>query len=251
MPAFANTKPLRWLLLHFNEKALEKFPGTSPSGWSKFLSAFYSTYQVAHGQHVPVGIITDAQIYEGFFQDASILFLPNTETISPELMVKIREFEKAGGTVISQAPEWNWHLGGDYFQHACQSFKILLDSVAERPVMQSMGGSSFFYSNYFVKNQADTTKYLASYSNTLNWIDKGAVIQSEDAARSCDVKQPKPVNGITLKVNRRDSPLSVIDVIAGTKIPYKMAGGMLIVEVPEFEDAALIELTYTSTRENP
>ncbi|MFV0267653.1 MAG: hypothetical protein ACK5HT_11010 [Draconibacterium sp.] len=249
-PAFTNTKPLRWLLLHFNEKALEKYLGTSSDGWSNFLSAFYGAYNAAQEQHIPIGIITGPQLKEGFFQDAKVLFLPNIETVSPEQMIKIKEFEKAGGTVISQAPEWNWHLGGDYFESANKSLKSLIDSVSERPLMQSMGGSSFFYANYFVKTQADTIKYLASYSNSLEWIIIGVKNQSEATDKATDLKQPKPVKRIALTVNRADVPLSVKNVVTGKNIPYKMAGGTLTLDVPEFKDAALIELTYKTTGGN-
>uniref|UniRef100_UPI0032171744 alpha-amylase family protein n=1 Tax=uncultured Draconibacterium sp. TaxID=1573823 RepID=UPI0032171744 len=245
-PALTGTKPLRWLLIHFNEKALEKHLGTSPAGWSNFLSAFYGAYYGAQEQHIPVGIITDSQIKQGFFQDAKVLFLPNAETISSELKIKIEEFRKAGGTVISEIPGWDWHLGGAHFESAKKSFKALLDSVSGCPLMQSKGGSSFYYANYFVKKEADTIKYLASYSNSLEWIVVGAKNQTEGRQMAAKSKQPAPVSEIILSVRKGDKPLSVKDVVTGINIPYKILEGVLVVDVPVFQDAALIELTYKS-----
>lgn len=237
-PAFENAKPLRWLLIHFNEQALEKNIGTSEDGWINYLSPMYGSFFSAQQQRVPIGIITDSQIKQGFFQDAKVLFLPNSSEISSELQTKISEFEAAGGIVISQDSEWIWHNSDENFNQANATFKTLLDNIEARPFMKSSLGSSFFHSNYFIKEEQTTTTYLASYSNNLEWVTVGAKEQTNGNT------PPNPVSGITLTVESDKIPLSVTDVVTSKSITYTIANGKLTLEVPTFQEAALVQVKY-------
>ncbi len=239
-PAFEGTKPLRWLLIHYNEEALEQHLGNTIPGWTNFLSSFYGSYYGAQQQRVPIGVITDNQIEQGLFQGAKVLFLPNSSIISTELQTKINEFQAAGGVVISEDPSWHWQNGGSAFTTANNAFKALLDNVAERPFMDSSGGGTFYNANYFTKEEGMDIKYLASYSNDLEWITVGATAQTTGNA------QPSPVSGVVLTVDSDETPTLVRDVITNTPVAYTISGGQLTLTVPTFQDAALIEITYTS-----
>ncbi|MFV0565687.1 MAG: hypothetical protein ACK5NB_07630 [Flavobacteriaceae bacterium] len=239
-PALESSKPLRWLLIHFNEKALEQHLGTTSAGWTNFLSAFYGAYHSAHEQRVPIGVITDSQIEQGLFQDAKVLFLPNTSIIAPELQSKIDEFENSGGIVISQNTSWQWH-NSSTFNNAKTAFKAALDNVSERPFMES-NGSSFYYANYFTKEENNKTTFLASYSNNLEWIITPSGTDPTDySSGGYPNSAPAPVSGVTLTVNSAALPEYVKDVTTGLPVPYNISGGRLTLTVPTFQDAALVK----------
>ncbi|MFV0541321.1 MAG: T9SS type A sorting domain-containing protein [Aestuariibaculum sp.] len=242
-PTFEGTKPARWLLIHFNEKALETHLGTTSAGWTNFLSAFYGAYHSAHEQRIPMGIITDSQIRQGLFQDAKVLFLPNASILSAGLQAKITAFENAGGIVITQNSSWQWHNSSG-FNSAKTAFKALLDNVAERPFMKSQG-SSFYYANYFTKKENDETTFLASYSNNLEWIITHVGSDPTDySSGGYPNSAPAPVSGITLTVNSGATPKSVKNVVTGASVSYNISGDKLTLTVPTFQEAALIEIKY-------
>ncbi|MFV0573785.1 MAG: T9SS type A sorting domain-containing protein [Xanthomarina gelatinilytica] len=242
-PAFEGTKPLRWLMIHYNEAALEQHLGHTQAGWTNFLSSFHGAYYSGQQQKLPVGVITDSQLELGLFQGAKVLFLPNTSNISSAIQAQIDAFETNGGVVISEANNWHWQNGGAAFNNAKNALQGLLDGVSERPFMQSNGGGAFYNANYFIKEGATETKYLASYSNNLEWIIANAT--SPDYSDSgYPNSAPSPLSGITLTVRSNGTPTSVRDVVTNTPVSYTISGGELTLTVPTFQDAALIEITY-------
>ncbi|ALJ04461.1 hypothetical protein APS56_04590 [Pseudalgibacter alginicilyticus] len=235
---FEDSKPNRWLLIHFNEKALETYSGETANGWSNFLSPFYGSYYAASENKLSVGIITDSQLKQGLFQGAKVLFTPNTETISAELQIKIDEFESQGGVVITEDPSWEWENGGTDFNNAKNEFQAILNNVYSQPLFKSNGGSGFYYVNYFEKNDAGKFKYIASYSNELEWVTVGATAQTNGNL------QPDPISGIKLIVNSGQIPTSVRNVLTDTPVSFNISNGVLSLDVPNFQNSGLIELTY-------
>lgn len=248
-PAFAGTKPLPWLLIYFDEKALEKHLGTEADGWINFLSPFCGAYALAQTQHLPVGVISRSQLEQGFFQGAKVLFLANSNYLTEGMKQQIDAFKQQGGTVIAQQANWKWHLGGAEEAQAGKELSALFAKAASAPVLSTTNGSGFYYVNYFIKQQSDTTRYLASYSNSLEWIVIGAKTKQEGAERAALTKKPNPVSKAVLHVNRTDKPVLVRDVVTGKTLPYVLKKGVMKLDVPQFQNAALIELVYKSKPE--
>ncbi|WP_443938508.1 hypothetical protein [Pedobacter sp. MW01-1-1] len=243
--AMIQAKPLRWMLVHYSDAALEEYVGTNRVPlWKKFLSNLYGGYYVAQEQKYPVGIITDSQIEQGLFQGANVLFLPNREGISPAMQRKINEFKAAGGTVIEANENWKWYAAGAPFDQANQALNEVLSSVKARPLMESTAGSGFYYANYFSKKNGNNTVLLAAYSNDLNWIvTPHSKAEADELVPAC--VQPQAIKNIILTVLRAEKPLSVKRVETGENLKYQLEKGKLKVQVPAFQEGSLIEITYS------
>ncbi|MFV0346685.1 MAG: hypothetical protein ACK5IQ_10645 [Bacteroidales bacterium] len=242
--ALASSRVNSWLLIHFNEKALKKYLGTSADGWKNFLSAFYGAYYCANKQHIPVGIITDSQLRDAQFRGAKVIFLPQVEILDKSSKRSLETFKKDGGLVISNQQSWQWHLGGTDFNDACNLFNEKLKQANQQEIMKSEGGSSFYYSTYFTKEDSTSTTYLASYSNQLEWVVSGVKSKKQGQIEAAESVVPDSVGGINLSVANGKQPLSVVEAISGKDVPFRISDGELKVLVPTFLYGSIIEIKY-------
>ena len=245
-PVMHDSKPLRWVLIHYNEKSQEKYLPNETNSWKNNLYPMYGAYYTAHQLKLPVGFITDSQMEKGMFQNAKVLFLPDPNTISSEMQAKINEFKNAGGIVISQSANWNWYLGGTNFNNAKNELASIFKSISNQPLMESEGGSGFYHAQYYQKQDADTLKYIAAYSNRLNWI------VSESTKERADIElahsnQPVDVSGVKLKIRKTEIPLQIREAVSDQLLSYSIEKDQLVIDVPAFQFNALIEIAYLST----
>ncbi|WP_346238380.1 hypothetical protein ABDK00_008980 [Niabella insulamsoli] len=242
-PAFFQAKPMRWLLIHYNEKALAAHPCTAQDGWTYCLGPLYGAYNAAQQMKVPVGFITDSQMEEGLFQGAQLLFLPNSEYLSDQSRKQLKKFSDAGGVIIKQESGWDWLSGDIAFIKATKALQKKLRSLSGDNRIQASRGSTFFHVNYFEKMEKDQLTYLAAFSNNLNWI-VSETTQAEATEGLAKSRRPPPVSGIVLQLKRPGVPLAVRNVQTKENIPYKKISGSIHIDVPTFRDALFIEIVY-------
>jgi hypothetical protein len=239
------SRPVRWMLIHYNEAAQEHYLPDVSKAWKHNIYPMYGAYDVAQSLKLPVGFITDSQLLQGMFQDAAVLFLPNAEFLAPGLQSRINEFEANGGIVISQEPDWNWYLDGSSYEEAFYSLTDKLQNISTPPSIHSEGGNTFYHAKYYYKMTEDTSQIIAAYSNDLGWIvsNSDEALAQEELAASIP---PENVKDITLMIKDLPLPLSVKEVVSGQELNFSFNENTLIIQVPEFQFNAIVEISYVA-----
>jgi len=102
-PWIEDAEPLRWMALHFSERALKWYAGRGDkSRYYGYIENVFGFFQVALELHLPVEIITDDDLeIPGKLIRYATVVLPDSACLSSAQAAGIERYENAGGGVVA------------------------------------------------------------------------------------------------------------------------------------------------------
>lgn len=230
-PHLAGRRPVRYVALHYPERARDRLRFEVEQAWQTVLHPFYSAFRACFETRVPCGIVTDSQLEEGALEGYQVLFLPSADLTAP-MQAAVTAFEERGGRVIRQRESWQWWLpdGADPAQVA---FLAELSQAGPAPVRVE-GGPSRLNAVAFTGPDGNLTVALA---NAFTWVYTGTVSKRPPTPE--ELTPPPPVKNAVVVV-QGGRPARVVEAVTGRELAVTMDGGSCRIAVPEFGPMACV-----------
>ncbi|MCX7012971.1 MAG: hypothetical protein NTW86_10515 [Candidatus Sumerlaeota bacterium] len=237
-PGFAGTKPLHWALVHYAEAARDKYLSDETETWKNVLYPMFGAYKALLRAHYPVGVITDSQLEEGLPDDCRVLFLPAPDQLTDPMKASVEAFQKRGGLVVAQRPDWAWHDKAGH-DAATAAFMKEIESVTAQAPVHVTGGAETMHAVSFVgKKDKRVTVALA---NDFTWVRTGKPAPAEETKKMLEAIQvPPPCQGVAVTLRGQGVPKKVADLVTGQSLQWKETGGAIEIAVPDFEAMAVV-----------
>ena len=242
-PYFADTEPVRWAAIHYPESARNTF-GTNPdAAWEKVLYPLHGAYKALHDACMPAGFVTDSQLEEGALDGYCVLFEPAPELLLPEMRKRLEAFRKAGGLVVENRPEWQWHVPQGVGE-AREALSAQVKEAMPRPVFTVDGGAEGLHCLGFRKRDARQT--VIALAAPFTWIHTGRHRGDTESIREAESERGSDrVKGVSVTLRMRDEAVSqVIEAVSGSKLTLKREESGLVAHLPAFSHLALVVIDH-------
>ncbi|GAB6165946.1 hypothetical protein JCM19992_19460 [Thermostilla marina] len=243
-PAYAGKKPIRFAAIHFSEYARDYYLPDESAAWKKVLYPVYGAFTTCLRDRLPVGIVTDSQLAQGRLDGYRVLFLPAPDRLTDEMRREVEKFEAAGGLVVRQKPEWEWHRPNSGMAEASSAFRDTLRSVWGDAPYRITGGPAKMHAVAFA-DQAHS-EWTIGLVNDFSWVFTGhARLPSGEFSpaylEALRFRGPEPCRNVRVVVNPAFRVENVREIITGRTLEVRQAAdGSTVIDVPDFECAAVV-----------
>ncbi len=233
-PHLAHKRPLRWVAIHYSELARDRYTDDPEAAWREVLHPVYGAYEALFRERVPVRFITDCQLEEGVPEGFAALFVPAPEDLTDAQRAQVQAFSARGGKVIEGRDEWVWH---DPEGHQVAMDAFLAELPGDPPV-QVTGGTELMHAVAF-EGEGGLTVALA---NEFTWVYTGRKPDEQTLASLPGA--PPPCEGVTVVLRGIYCPAlardTVREVVTGAELPVRRVDGRVEVDVPAFQQMAVL-----------
>ncbi|MBN1672394.1 MAG: hypothetical protein JXR37_15240 [Kiritimatiellae bacterium] len=247
-PSFFQALPLRWAVLHFSERARDACTSEPAKAHTRVLYPLYGAYRALLRAHLPVGFVTDSQLEEGVPAGCALLFVPERDTLTPNMQSAIATFERGGGTVVYQKDEWQWHTPAG-LAPASRAFMAQIEHLAKATPVLAFGGPEKLHVVPF--SRAPGTRLTVALANDFSWVDtrradRTTNPQDYEALIAAQNTPPPPVQGVSVVIRNGTGkrPDTVTEMVSGRLLAVEQDGNDAIVRVPEFGAMAVLDVAY-------
>ncbi len=245
-PYLKGTKPLRWAAVLHSEYARDRLGLDGYKVWKDNLYPLYGAYHVLLRDRVPVGFLTDSQLEQERLDRVRVIFVPDYKRLSDAMKESLGKFEKRGGTVVANRPEWEWHTEAGWPRATKQFREALAEAYRTVPVRAAGGNEKMHLQAYRSK---DGKRLTVCVANDFSWVQVGG--QGEEGyveGDTVDSVREKPGTCddvvLTLRTNEGRPPRKIFDVLHGRNLRPGTDGDSVIVKLPPFEYLAVLSVEF-------
>ena len=249
-PAFAGMRPMRWALVHYSEYARDHDLPDEPAAWRHVLYPVYGAFTTLFRHHLPVGIITDSQLEQGLSAHTKVLFIPSPKRLTDRMRSAVDRFERAGGRVVYQRPNWRWHERDGGMERAGRGLLSELEpSVGSAPLFVK-GGPTRMHSVFFANG--DASRLTVALVNDFSWVFTGRRHRRDGRPipgmeARLNRKPPPPCRGVRVFLRSALRPKEIRELATGRPLePVAVPGGYRI-DVPTFDCVAVLHVRFERT----
>ncbi len=245
-PHMAGTRPLRWVGIHFSERAREQYYNTPRKAWENILLPINGVFELMMDQKIPAGFITDAQLEKGKTAGYKYIFVFDKGSLTPAMKRELQQFESRGGKVIYPSGKWNTEQTKN---------KSMQDLMSEYPeIFQNSptritGLADKVQTASFIHN--GKKKLVVNCMNDYSWVAIGKKSKNKEIRYKQSLqlrKKLKISKNATLKIKPiygSQKPKKIEDVLSGKKMDFVQTNdGTIIVDIPEFDIISSIVVQF-------
>jgi hypothetical protein len=241
-PHLADALPVRWAAVHFAERARNAHGNDWRSAWLNVLWPLVGPFQALSEDGLPVGVVNDHQLEQGELAGYRILVLPDRDALTAGQQQAVTAFAARGGAVIENDRSWNW---GDPAgrEIAFAALRAALGPHVSTAPLRVSGGPPGCYGVAYRSGR----RLVVAVTNDFGWVQ----LTDPDNVPDTINRPPPPAPGIQVTWRRGHKLPETLDglplprlrateVLSGQSVDVERMPGGYRVELPSFQDMALL-----------
>lgn len=264
-PHLAGTQPWRWAAVLHSELTRDAYAADNRLMWRKVLYPLYGAFHVWLRRRVPTGFVLDSQLEEGRLEGVKLLFVPDDSQLTAAMRQALQRFERDGGVVISNRPDWGWQLAERWPEAVAAFEEAIQTTMAGAPVQAEGGPEGLQLSAY---TDAARRRLTVCLTNAIGWTWvaakglEGADEASPAAGRrrgsgatdaegddeavepTVQVQPPAPCRQVSLVLRTSDTPRRIVEAVSGQQLTPTGRPGEWRVALPAFDYMACVAVQF-------